>query len=63
MITMTYSLAMAIGQDAANAAMRKRVGKNPRLKMRWNRAEYNLAAEMFNIHWPAPVLAAAEVEA
>lgn len=39
MITMTYSLAMAAGQDAANRSMRK-AGRKA-----WNRADANIAAE------------------
>lgn len=49
--TWTYSLAMAAGQDAANAQMRKAGRK------RWSRADWNLAAETFNRLFPAPATA------
>lgn len=43
---MTYDLAMACGQDAANTRMRKAGRK------KWNRDDYNEAVRKFNALYP-----------
>lgn len=45
-IRMTYALAMAAGQDAANERMRKAGRKT------WNRADYNESVRVFNSLYP-----------
>lgn len=45
-ILMTYSLAMAAGQDAANRQMRKEG------RTRWSLEDYNLAAATFDLLYP-----------
>jgi len=47
-ITLTYSLAMAASRDAGNRSMRKAGRK------RWNVADWNVAAEVFNRIWGLP---------
>ena len=44
-ITMTYSLAMAAGQDAGNRSMR-RAGRS-----KWDESDWNAAAETFARLW------------
>lgn len=48
-MTWTYSLAMAAGQDAANAQMRKAGRK------RWNLDDWNLAAATFERLFPLDI--------
>lgn len=48
-ITMTYTLAMAIARDAANARMRSED------RTRWNREDRNHAAEKFSRLYPLDV--------
>ena len=43
---LTYEIARAAGQDAANRNMRK----NHRKK--WNQADYNISVREFNRLWP-----------
>jgi hypothetical protein len=45
-VLMTYSLAMAAGQDAANRQMRKAGRK------KWSRDDYNEAVRKFNALYP-----------
>ena len=52
---MTEGTARAIGQDAANARMRK-AGRKV-----WNRADYRLAIETFRRLWP-PLLTSSDLD-
>jgi len=47
-ITMTYSLAIAAGQDAGNRSMRQ-AGRS-----KWDEDDWNVAAETFGRLWPEP---------
>ena len=45
---LTRELAFAAGQDAANRAMAKRIGQNPRSPKRWTAEEADIAAAKTN---------------
>ncbi len=48
LITLTRDLAFAAGQDAANKAMRIRIGQHPKQALRWNADERDIATSVTN---------------
>ena len=47
-LTLTRSLAFAAGMDAANRAMRTRLGQKPKSPARWTVAEHDIATATTN---------------